>query len=175
MENEKRIMDNEEPDVMQKKLSAIRYPLSVESVCPACGAQVLREAAKFCRVCGKLLIEGFQPLDNLRASYRLQGKIFPVENQPKEETPNLFATNKNGASESAKALIVYSLVPYLGILFCPFALVSGVVGAFVAFRNPPLGGGQTSLYAVILSIIIFLAQIFLWWLFYIVPELGKSI
>jgi hypothetical protein len=87
----------------------------------------------------------------------------------------LFETNKNVASESAKALVVYSLVPYLGILFCPFALLTGGFGAFVAYRKPSLGGGRTSFYAAVLSIIIFLIQIFLWWLLYIIPELGKGI
>ncbi|HXG83918.1 MAG TPA: hypothetical protein VNI84_07815 [Pyrinomonadaceae bacterium] len=133
----------------------------------------MRENAKFCRVCGKLLREGFQPLDNLRASYRLQGKSFVTENRQKEETINLFETNKNGASESAKALIVYSLVPYLGILFCPFALVSGGVGVLVAYRQPHLGGWRTSIYSIALGFVILAVQIFLWWLLYIVPELAK--
>ncbi|MDQ3323385.1 MAG: hypothetical protein M3525_13290 [Acidobacteriota bacterium] len=175
MENEKWITENEERDSNREKLSVIHYLLSVEIVCSACGAQAERENAKFCRVCGKLLKEGFQPLDNLRASYRLQGKIFPAENRQKEETVNLFETNKNSASESAKALIVYSLVPYLGILFCPLAFLSGGFGAFVAYRQPNLGGGRTSFYAVFLSIVIFFIQIFLWWLLYFIPELGRKI
>lgn len=175
MENEKWKMDtdNEERDSNREKLSIIHYPLSVEKVCSACGAKTSREDAKFCRVCGKLLKEGFQPLDNLRASYRLQGKTFQGENRQNEETINLFETNKNGASESAKALIVYSLVPYLGILFCPFALVSGGVGVFVAYRKPNLGGGRASIYSIALGFVIFAVQIFLWWLLYIVPELKK--
>jgi hypothetical protein len=175
MENEKWITENEERDSNREKLSVIHYLVSVEIVCSACGTRAKREDAKFCRVCGKLLKEGFQPLDNLRASYRLQGKTFPTENRPKEETVNLFETNKNAASESAKALIVYSLVPYLGILFCPFALVSGGVGVFVAYQKPHLGGARASFYSIVLTVVIFAVQIFLWWLLYIIPELGRKI
>jgi len=139
--------------------------------CSACGADIGREFAKFCRVCGKLLLEEYQPLDTLRASYRLQGKSFQFEKE--EEITNLFAENKNSASATAAAFVVYSLVPYLGILFCPGAFVMGSIGVFVSHRKPYLGGGKTSVYSIVLSVIIFAIQILLWWLLYIIPELGR--
>lgn len=166
--------ENEERDLEREKFSVFYSPFLVEKICSACGAQAKREDAKFCRICGKLLKEGFQPLDNLRASYRLQGKSFVTEIRQKEEAANLFETNKNGASESAKALVVYSLVPYLGILFCPFALLTGGVGVFVSYQKPHLGGARASFYSVALAVVIFTVQIFLWWLLYIVPELGSG-
>ncbi|MCY7345591.1 MAG: hypothetical protein LH614_05155 [Pyrinomonadaceae bacterium] len=147
-----------------------------DSECSACGTAVGRDYAKFCRVCGKLLLEDYQPLDALRASYRLQGKSFQFaapEKSERPETENLFEENKNAASATATALIVYSLVPYLGILFCPFALLTGGFGILTAYRQPSLGGGKTSAYSIVLSVIIFAAQVFLWWLFYIIPEVGK--
>lgn len=147
-------------------------PTAVRSeICPACGAETTRDFAKFCRVCGKLLLEDYQPLDRIRASYRLQGKKFQFEE--KEEITDLFQENKNSASSTATAFVVYSLVPYLGILFCPGAFVMGGIGVFVASRKPYLGGGRTSLYSIVLSVIIFAIQILLWWLLYIIPELGK--
>ena len=141
--------------------------------CSACGTQIEREFAKFCRVCGKLLLEDYEPLDTLRASYRLQGKSFQFEQ--KEKVTNLFAENKNSASSTASAFVVYSLVPYLGILFCPGAFLMGSIGVFVSHRKPYLGGGKTSIYSIALSVIIFAIQILLWWLLYLIPELGRRI
>ncbi len=146
--------------------------VSGSQICSACGADIKREFAKFCRVCGKHLLEEYQPLDTLRASYRLQGKNFQFEKA--EEITDLFAENKNSASATASAFVVYSLVPYLGILFCPGAFVMGGVGAFVSYRKPYLGGGRTSVCSIVLSIVIFAVQIFLWWLLYIIPELGRN-
>jgi len=143
--------------------------------CSACGTEIEREFSKFCRVCGKLLLEDYQPLDTLRASYRLQGKSFQFETSDELEAEDLFEENKNSASVTASAFVVYSLVPYLGILFCPGAFVMGGIGAFAAHRKPFLGGGRTSLYSIILSIVIFAIQILLWWLLYLIPELGRRI
>ena len=143
-------------------------------ICSACGAEVEREFAKFCRICGKHLLEEYQPLDTLRASYRLQGKNFQFEKSDERGGENLFAENKNSASATAAAFLVYSLVPYLGILFCPGAFVMGGVGIFVSYRKPYLGGGKTSLYSIVLSVVVFAVQIFLWWLLYIIPELGRN-
>jgi len=173
MENEKWQIDNKERNSAGEKLSIADFPLSTEKICSACGANAVRIDAKFCLVCGKILSEDYEPLDRLRASYRLQWKSFSIENREQEKVVNLFERNENSASETAKALVVYSLVPYLGILFCPFALFSGGFGIFTAYRKPNLGGWHASIYSVALTFIIFTVQIFLWWLLYIIPELGK--
>jgi hypothetical protein len=86
-------------------------------ICSACGAEIERESAKFCRICGKHLLEEYQPLDTLRASYRLQGKNFQFEKSDERGAENLFAENKNSASATAAAFLVYSLVPYLEFCF----------------------------------------------------------
>ena len=155
--------------------SSHRLTVSPSGICSACGAEIEREFSKFCRVCGKLLLEEYQPLDTLRASYRLQGKSFQFEKSDAAETEILFEENKNPASATASAFVVYSLVPYLGILFCPGALMMGGIGAFIAHRKPFLGGRRTSIYSIALSLIIFAIQILLWWLLYIIPELGRRI
>lgn len=143
-------------------------------ICSACGGAIERELSKFCPVCGKLLLEEYQPLDNLRASYRLQGKSFQFENRIEKAAPeNLFEEDKNSASATASAFVVYSLVPYLGILFCPGAFLMGGIGAFKARRQPFLGGGKRAVYSIALSVVIFAIQILLWWLLYIIPELGR--
>lgn len=160
MDNEKRIMDNSESESKPEKSSVVRYSLFI--ACPACGTSAARDYAKFCRICGKFLSEEYQPLDTLRASYRLQGKSFHTAED--QEIGGLFAENRNSASSTASAFVVYSLVPYLGILFCPGAFLMGGIGAFAAYRKPHLGGGRTAIYSIVLSVIIFAVQIFLWWL-----------
>ena len=181
MENEKWKIKNSERSFEREKPSVVQFPLSIERTCPACGSDAQRADAKFCSVCAKLLREDYQPLDRLRASYHLQGKSVAIEKNlktqdtSKEINENLFDENKNSASDAAKAFVVYSLVPYLGILFCPFAVLTGGIGVFVSYRKPYLGGGRTSVYSIALGFIIFAVQIFLWWLLYIIPELGRSI
>jgi hypothetical protein len=174
MENGNWKMENENEEIA-KNLSVSNFPFSVQKVCSACGADKTRDSARFCRVCGKLLIEDYQPLDTLRASYRLQGKSFQFEEKDVDEAVNLFEENKNSASSTASAFVVYSLVPYLGILFCPGAFLMGGIGIYVSYRKPYLGGGRASVYSVILSVVIFIFQILLWWLLYIVPEFGRNI
>ncbi len=143
-------------------------------VCPACGSDVQSDGV-ICRICGKRLSEGYQPLDLLRASYRLQGKplvkMHETESFLAEE--NLFETNKNSASETAFACFVYSLVPYLGIIFIPLALIAGSYGIFVAETNPELGGKKLSLISLSLSLFVLILQILLWWLLYLIPEIVK--
>jgi hypothetical protein len=175
MENGKRIMDNEERDIKRETLSVIHYPFSVNKACSACGSEAKRKSAKFCPVCGKLLREDYQPLDNLRASYRLQGKFFLVENAEREEITNLFPKNENSISETAWACLVYSFVPYLGILFVPLAFSVGLVGVAASFQRPNSGGRKLALVSVSLSFVVLAIQIFLWWLLYFIPELGKQI
>lgn len=174
MENGKRKTENKEREAAFDDFSAVKYPLTVKNICPACGAEATRETAKFCLTCGKSLRESYQPLDTLRASYRLQGKSFALNNQ-KTEVRDLFELNKNPVSETAWACFVYSLVPYLGILFIPLTLVAGTVGFLIALNHPHLGGRKLSLASVGLSFFVLAVQILLWWLLYIIPELGRTV
>jgi hypothetical protein len=175
MENGKRKTENRERNLVGGRFSTFQYPLSIEKVCSACGAEATRETAKFCLTCGKLLREDYQPLDTLRASYRLQGKSFGLETPRKEETIDLFQLNKNSVSETAWACFVYSLVPYLGILFIPLTIIVGSFGYIVSVNHPQLGGRKLSLASVGLSFVVLAVQIFLWWLLYIIPDLARTI
>lgn len=145
------------------------------SVCSACGREAIRETANYCLVCGKTLAEDYQPLDVLRSSYRLQGKSFLLENAPGEEIEDLFKVNKNSVSETAWACFVYSLVPYLGILFIPLTLIIGIAGVFVAARKPALGGRNLALASFGLSFPVLGIQLALWYLLYLIPELARRI
>ncbi len=88
------------------------------------------------------------------------------------EGPELFLDSRNTLSDTAWACVVYSLVPYLGILFVPFALVFGGYGYIVGRRRPDIGGRRLAAYSIGLSVFILLVQLFLWWLLYIIPEIG---
>lgn len=142
-------------------------------ICSACGAEARRGNAKFCLACGKLLREDYQPLDALRSSYHMQGRSIQIEKNMRQV--NLFEKNENQASKTAWACLVYSFVPYLGILFVPFAFFTGGFGYFVSVRRPHLGGRRLGLICVALSIVVFAIQILLWRLLYIIPELGNRI
>ncbi len=144
-------------------------------ICVACGTPIERESAKYCLVCGKVLSEDYQPLDNLRSSYRMQGKSFLVENAENEPIKELFEVNKNSVSEVAWASFVYSMVPYLGVLFIPLTFIVGTYGYGVALRHPKSGGGKLSLISIGLSFFVLAMQIFLWWLLYLIPELAGKV
>src|SRR5215203_1337465 len=155
----------------------IRNPKSEirNRVCSACGTDARRGNAKFCLVCGKLLREDYQPLDRLRASYGLQGKAIEFEWAEIEEEKDLFEQNKNTVSQTAWACLVYSFVPYLGILFIPFTFLIGGFGYLTALREPELGGRRLALISISISVVVLAVQLFLWWLLYIIPELGRQI
>jgi hypothetical protein len=158
----------------EKAAVSSRFSFSVLLVCSACGAEARRRNAKFCLVCGKFLREDYEPLDRLRASYRLQGKSVSLERAEKKEIKNLFEQNENSVSQTAWACFVYSLVPYLGILFIPFTLFIGGFGCIVAQRRPHLGGRRLALISMSLSFVVLAVQIFLWWLLYLIPKLGRG-
>ncbi len=168
MENGKWKMENERSEKMRRTLSVNHFSLKN---CPACGAKISRETAQFCNVCGKLLSEEYQPLDNLRASYNLQGKSFDFKLAETSDDENLFGENKNAAAQTAWACFVYSLVPYLGILFIPLTFAVSVIGYRKAVLCPHLGGRQMSAASFYLSFVVLSLQILLWWLLYYIPKI----
>lgn len=141
-------------------------------ICSACGSDANRGDAKYCLVCGKLMSEGYEPLDLIRSSHGMQRKTLNMSGAELSVSEPLFKENKNSVSEIAWACVVYAMVPYLGILFVPFGFFVGVYGYYVSFRKPDLGGRSLAVTCVGLSLFILAVQIFLWWLLYLIPELG---
>jgi len=105
----------------------------------------------------------------------MQGKSFEFRPLEIEEVTNLFEENKNSTAQTAWACLVYSLVPYLGIIFIPFTFIIGGFGYFTALRRPQLGGRKLALLSITGSLVVLVVQIFLWWLLYIIPDLGVKI
>jgi hypothetical protein len=77
----------------------------------------------------------------------------------------------NHSADTAWACTVYSLVPYLGILFVPIALTVSALG-FVRTRRELLQDRRRFLLSAASSTAILAVQIFLWWLLYLIPEIG---
>jgi hypothetical protein len=146
--------------------------------CPGCGARARRADARFCSACGRRLEDTYLPADALRASYgvrraRPAGRGGPA--RPKKPMKSSLesihpARNRNGASTTALAFVAYALVPYLGILFCPGAVLMGGVGIYNSYREPERGGRRASYYGVGFGVLIFCAQLFLWWILYKIPQ-----
>ena len=138
--------------------------------CPGCGAENLAAGSRLCLVCGKGIREGFQPLDAIKSSYRLQGRSLSAVSNA---VPiRLFHPTDNGYADTAWACTVYSMVPYLGILFIPFAVGVGAVSYIANRQSADTVGGRRALFSIAVSLVILLIQIVLWWLLYLIPEIG---
>jgi hypothetical protein len=146
----------------------VKTRTEISDYCPACGTSV-GHGITSCNICGKLLQEGYFPLDNLKASYRKR----LWQSEDRHETSVLYEENKNGASETAWAFTVYSLVPYIGILFCPGAVLMGGIGMLVSYRKPKLGGARMSVISIAGGFLVLGLQVFLWWLLYYIPTLNR--
>jgi len=84
---------------------------------------------------------------------------------------------RGGESEAAStafAFVTYALVPYLGILFCPGALVFGGLGLVRAWRAPRPGHARAAVLSLALALLVLGAQLFLWWILYKVPEWSRG-
>lgn len=138
------------------------------SACPACGSMLATESHEVCAVCGKRLSEGFQPLDVIRSTYGLQGKGLASSTGPS----GLFEERVSLTSNMAWACTVYSMVPYLGILFLPLAFVMGGLRYAAGRRQNDAAETRTALTCIVVSLALLGAQIILWWLLYIIPEIG---
>ncbi len=148
-----------------------------ESACPACGASARYGQAQFCATCGMSLLSGaYLPADSLRASYHMQrgARSANMMNRIRSFNVKLPTPNRNNASMTALAFVTYSLVPYLGILFCPGAVLMGGIGLVRSWRVPQLGGRRASYAGVAFGIMTFSAQLFLWWILYKVPQWARG-
>ena len=72
---------------------------------------------------------------------------------------------------TARAFATYSLVPYLGILFCPGAVLLGTVGVVWSYRSQvSTDFGRGVCYAsTIVGLVVLAIQLLLWWFLYQMP------
>lgn len=162
--------------------------------CDACGARARRAAARFCATCGRALGGGYFPTDSLRASYRferapashsLEASRGPNRGRarrgayargprPRAGREMMARGTESGAAATGMAFVIYALVPYLGILFCPGALLFGGVGLLRALRAPRPGHARAAALSLGLGLLVLCAQLLLWWMLYKVPGWARQ-
>ena len=71
----------------------------------------------------------------------------------------------SGLAGTARAFATYSLVPYLGIVFCPGAVLLGTVG--IVRGDSSRGSCYVSL---IVGVVVLAVQLLLWWILYQAPR-----
>jgi hypothetical protein len=76
----------------------------------------------------------------------------------------------SGLAGTARAFATYSLVPYLGIVFCPGAVLLGTVG--VIRGDSARGSCYVSL---IVGVVVLAVQLLLWWILYQAPQWASRI
>jgi hypothetical protein len=84
----------------------------------------------------------------------------------------LFDIAGDPIADIAWAGMVYSFVPYLGILFTPVALI---FGSLDLIRNARRGESKRPIRGLAIAAAVGAVQIFLWYLLYAVPKLGRII
>ena len=78
----------------------------------------------------------------------------------------------SGLAATARAFATYSLVPYLGILFCPGAVLLGTLGVVRSYRSQQMSNetGRGACYAsMIVGLVVLAVQLLLWWILYQAP------
>lgn len=153
--------------------------------CPACSA-CAREQARFCATCGRALEGSYFPSDALRSSYhqqetyekKLRGTIQHKCDEKKEKQEesaigNIFTVENNNVAKMALVCATYALIPYLGILLCPCALLFGGVGLIHSYRFAKYDGRKAAIASIVLGVLILCVQLVLWWLLYTIPDLNR--
>ena len=76
----------------------------------------------------------------------------------------------NSLAGTAKAFATYSLVPYLGILFCPGAVLFGTVGVVKSYRSQDASVRSVCYLSTVVGFIVLAVQLLLWWILYQAPR-----
>jgi len=83
-----------------------------------------------------------------------------------------------GLPGTARAFATYSLVPYLGILFCPGAVVLGTVGVVRSYRSQEVSGDSARgvcYVSTIVGLVVLAVQLLLWWILYQAPAWANQL
>jgi hypothetical protein len=84
----------------------------------------------------------------------------------------------SGLPGTAKAFATYSLVPYLGIVFCPGAVVLGTVGLVRSYRSQHVSSDSSRgvcYVSTIVGVVVMAVQLLLWWVLYRAPMWANQI
>ena len=153
-------------------------PRPPAAVCRACGAMPRRDTARFCQSCGRPVVydTGYLPGDGLRASYHAE-RVRPALSVAHKPSADLnkpartrrrvgarFAVRRSSLAALALASVAYALVPFLGIFFCPGAIMFGGWGAVRARRASHSEGFRAAFFSLCAGLLILCAQLMLWWM-----------
>ena len=83
-------------------------------------------------------------------------------------------TGTIGLAATAHAFATFSLVPYLGILFCPGAVLVGSVGIVRSYRANGATDRGTCYASLIIGLVVLAVQSLLWWILYKVPVWSRG-
>ena len=83
--------------------------------------------------------------------------------------------NQTGLASVARAFATYSLVPYLGILFCPGAMLVGGWGVVRSYQQREGTSRMNCYVSVLIGFVVLVVQCLLWWILYKVPEWAKGV
>lgn len=76
----------------------------------------------------------------------------------------------SGLAGTARAFATYSLVPYLGIVFCPAAVVLGTVGVVRSYLSQAESARGIYYASLGVGVVVLAVQLLLWWILYQVPR-----
>lgn len=79
---------------------------------------------------------------------------------------------------TARAFATYSLVPYLGIVFCPGAVLLGTIGVVRYYRSQSMSSDseRTVCYvSTIVGLVVMAVQVLLWWILYQAPKWASQL
>lgn len=131
--------------------------------CAACGSGASRSGARFCSTCGHSLSGDYAPAALLQASYH-QRRMAAFGASLNSEPAALMISRQNNLTAGAFAFVTFSVVPFLGVLFCPFALLLGMCSWLQSTRHPnPIRTVRPAI-AVALAVVISGVQLSLWWM-----------
>jgi hypothetical protein len=84
--------------------------------------------------------------------------------------------DQSSLAATARAFATYSLVPYLGILFCPGAVVVGSVGLLKLNGESFADRDSRRVCAnsLLVGVLVLAVQLSLWWILYKVPIWAKG-
>jgi hypothetical protein len=83
--------------------------------------------------------------------------------------------NENQAAVAARAFATYALVPYLGILFCPGALVMASVAVVRSYALKSSASRASSIRTMLIATLELAAHLALWWMLYKVPNWSAAL
>lgn len=103
----------------------------------------------------------------------IREKLYFVDVNGPNEQAGLFEESEPFEQSTAWACVVYSLVPFVGILFTLPAVVLGIRELLNARFAGNSHAVRSRIFAIVTGVVVLAAQLVLWWLLYHIPTLDR--